>query len=77
MFKNNPRRRLSNRAALVFLVLAGISGCRESATELERANEMRQSIVCAPAGITVTSADTVSVASDGSCPLGFDTMIWV
>jgi len=75
--KHNAEGRLSNRAVFVFVVLAGIAGCRAPATEPEAVDEVRRSIVCAPAGITVMSADTVSVAPDGSCPVGFDTMIWV
>lgn len=77
MSKHNAAWRRSNRAILCFMVLAGIAGCRAAATEPEAVDEVRRSIVCAPAGITATSADTVSVAPDGSCPVGFDTMIWV
>lgn len=58
------------------LLLAAI-GCRADSTGPQAMEVPRRSIVCAPTGITVTSADTVSVAPDGSCPIGFDTMIWV
>lgn len=77
MPKNTSKWSLLNRVSTATLLLAALSGCSDVATEPHVVDDLRRSLVCAPGGNTAFSADTVSVAPDGSCPIGFDTMVWV
>ncbi len=67
---------LVGRRVAVVLLLAGLVGCKSGPLEPTVEGSRRESLVCGPVGVTVTPADTVSVGTDGSCPVGFDVMIW-
>lgn len=63
--------RLPRKATLLSmsLLLAAI-GCSADSTGPQAVEVPRHTIVCGPIRITVMRADMVSIAPDGSCPMG-------
>ncbi len=76
MSRINAKSRWVGRVVMGVLASVALLGCGKAATAPDEVQVPRRSIVCAPIGITVTSADTVSLGDDGSCPVGFDTTVW-
>lgn len=67
--------RLFGTFAVVSSLLV-VVGCGTTLQEPEPEPAARRSLVCAPSGQAVAAADTVSLREDGSCPVGFDVMVW-
>ncbi len=76
MSRINAKSRWVGSAVMGVLASVALFGCGNGPTAADEVQVPRRSIVCAPIGITVTSADTVSVGDDGSCPIGYDTTVW-